>query len=105
MILGVPTEQWQDTFVFLVPEHYEVDYVNVVTPISATLTLDGQVVPAGSVQPVAGTDYGLYRAEVSDGVHSLKASEPVSLVVYGYDGAVSYGYPGAMGLKELAQPQ
>ena len=105
MILGVPTEQWQDTFVFLVPEHYKVDYVNVVTPSSATLTLDGAVVPAASIQPVTGTNYGLYRAEVVDGVHTLKASEPVSLVVYGYDGAVSYGYPGAMGLKELDQPQ
>jgi hypothetical protein len=31
----------------------------------------------------------------------MSAESPAALTVYGFDGAVSYGYPGAMGLKKI----
>ena len=34
-----------------------------------------------------------------DGVHRIKASKPVGLVVYGFNADVSYGYPGGTELK------
>ena len=40
----------------------------------------------------------LLPGEQSDGVHTLKADQPVGLVVYGFDAFVSYGYPGGTDL-------
>ena len=48
---------------------------------------------------VPGSDRLALQMEVSDGVHTVTAEAPISIVVYGYDAAVSYGYPAAMGLK------
>ena len=41
------------------------------------------------------------RLKVGDGVHSLDASAPVGVVVYGYDDDVSYGYPAGLDLDDL----
>ena len=99
MTLAVPLAQWQTDFVFLTPNTYYLDFVNVVAPVAAQITLDGGLLPAASFEAISGTDYGVYRVEVADGVHTMSATTPVSLTVYGYDAAVSYAYPGAMGLK------
>ena len=77
------------------------DYVNIVAPNGATVTLDNRALPATSFAPVPGTEFGVHRTSVTDGVHVVAASEPVGIVVYGYDKDVSYGYPGGLGLEEL----
>lgn len=104
MILAVPEEQWQQTFVFLTPNSYLHDYINLVIPEGSAVTLDGTTIPQSELVAVPGTTHRLYRAEVTDGVHIIESEEPASLTVYGYDAAVSYGYPGAMGLKNLLSP-
>ena len=67
------------------------------------MTLDGQQLPQGDFEPIGDGSYTVYRGEVSDGVHVMKSEAPAGLTVYGFDGAVSYGYPGAMGLKKLTE--
>ncbi|MDH5491892.1 MAG: hypothetical protein OEY14_08055, partial [Myxococcales bacterium] len=37
----------------------------------------------------------------NDGVHRILATEPVGLVVYGFDAYVSYGYAGGLNLEPL----
>ena len=56
------------------------------------------MVPPGLFQPIQGTDYRVARLTVSDGVHRIDASEPVGVIVYGYDDDVSYGYPAGLDL-------
>jgi hypothetical protein len=102
MIIAVPVEQWQQDFVFLTPNTYKKDFINVVVPAGAQVTLDGQNLAPASFEPIGDGSYVVYRGEVSDGVHVMKSEAPAALTVYGFDGAVSYGYPGAMGLKKLA---
>ncbi|MBR59058.1 MAG: hypothetical protein CMH54_13700 [Myxococcales bacterium] len=104
MILAVPVEQWQSKFVFLTPDSYMHDYINLVIPQGTVATLDGVAIPADQLETIPGTTHRVYRAEVTDGVHIIESEAPAALTVYGYDTAVSYGYPGAMGLKNLVAP-
>jgi hypothetical protein len=40
-----PVEQWRDTYVFLTPDKYAFDFVTIVAPLDATVTLDDSPVP------------------------------------------------------------
>jgi hypothetical protein len=99
MILAVPEAQWQKDFVFLTPNSYVHDYINIVSPPGNTITMDGAPIPMSNFEAVPGSDRLAYQMEVTDGVHTVEAEAAISIVVYGYDAAVSYGYPAAMGLK------
>jgi len=99
MILAVPEAQWQKDFVFLTPNSYVHDYINIVSPPGNTITMDGTPIPMSEFVSVPGSDRIAYQVEVSDGVHTVEAAENISIVVYGYDASVSYGYPAALGLK------
>lgn len=100
-ILAVPVEQFRDEYTFLAPNAYKEDYINVVAPTTAFVQLDGSDIPVSSFSNIAGTGFMVARLSVSDGVHSIKATEPVGLVVYGYHDDVSYGYPGGANLFDL----
>lgn len=101
LILAVPVEQYRSTYVFLTPTNFKDDYVNIVAPHGANVDMDGQMVPPGLFSPIQGTPYRVARLMVSDGAHRIEASEPVGVIVYGYDDDVSYGYPA--GLDLMAQ--
>ena len=103
MILSVPTTQWQEEFVFLTPDKYVQDFVNIVAPIGATVTLDGSPIPSASFEAVPNSGYAVFRTQVGDRVHTVTSSEAASVTVYGYDASVSYGYPAAMGLKAMTE--
>ena len=103
MILAVPLEQWQASYVFLTPDSYQDDYLNVVIPTGATVQIDGTTIQPSQLEGVAGATFKVYRQKVADGSHQLTASAPVSIVVYGYDKDVSYGYPGGLGLSTIKQ--
>ena len=96
--LGVPVQQFLDTYTFLTPPHYVEDYVNIIAKPGTQVMLDGA--------PIAGatTDLGEFavtQLPVSDGVHTVSAPEPFGLTAYGYDCDVSYAYPGGLKLKKL----
>ncbi len=98
MILAVPVAQWQKDFVFLTPASYLLDYVAMVLPKDAAVSLDGEALPAADLETLTGTDYRIYRGPLTDGVHTVTSDKPISVMVHGYDRAVSYGYAGAMKL-------
>jgi hypothetical protein len=101
MILAVPVEQWQSSYVFLTPDSYAKDYVNIVLPSGANVEIDGSPVAVGALEEITGSGYWVYRGLVADGTHRVTASHPVSIMVYGYDRDVSYGYPGGLGLATI----
>lgn len=101
LILAVPAEQWQTHYVFLTPDSYKQDFVNIVAPAGTTVQLDGVAIPAAQFEPVPGSSFVVHRTQVIDGPHSIEATAPVGLIVYGYDRDVSYGYPGGLGLADL----
>ena len=102
-ILAVPVEQFRDEYTFLTPNAYKKDYINVVAPKTASVQLDGQDIPWSNFTPIPDSEHMVARLPVSDGAHTLKATQPVGLVVYGFHRHVSYGYPGGANLFDLGQ--
>jgi len=102
MILAVSKGQFMKSYVFLTPDAYLEDYLNVIAPMDVTsITLDGVQLPVAQLQAVGTSGYGVYRTVLGDGIHRIESDKAIGIVVYGYDNDVSYGYPGGMGLVEL----
>ena len=101
LILATPVEQFRSEYVFLAPDKYELDYLNVLAPASAEVTLDDEVLLEIDFDVVGTGDYKVARVPIEDGVHRVTASEPIGLVVYGYDHRVSYGYAAGLNLTDL----
>ncbi|MBL6976071.1 MAG: IgGFc-binding protein [Deltaproteobacteria bacterium] len=130
-ILAVSEEQFRMEYVFLSPDKYLFDCVNLIVPVGATVLLDGEEVNAddltfrpireiqdeledkGLAQPsdlgipfgdysLVGTGkWGVYQLIVSDGVHTATSDQPFGVIAYGYDQYVSYGYPAGLNLEDL----
>jgi hypothetical protein len=103
--LATAVEQYREKYVFLAPGDYDVNYVDIVQPMDATLTLDGAPI---DIAPVAiGSGFGVARVELplgNSGAHLLEATAPVGIQVLGYGTATSYQYPGGSDLIAIAPP-
>jgi hypothetical protein len=130
-MLAVPVEQFRTEYVFLAPDKYAFDAINLVVPAGVPVFLDGtevrdeglqfapakeilkQVKDAGVKGPtelgprwgqraLVGTGaYEVWRLVVADGVHVAQCVEPFGVIAYGYDQYVSYGYPAGLNLDDL----
>jgi len=98
--LVVPQHQFLQEYVFLTPDKYFDDYVNIVAPMGTQLVLDGAPVTKPLVQVAGPSGMGVLQMLVPDGVHTITGDQPFGLTVYGYDCDVSYAYPGGLQLKD-----
>lgn len=96
-LLSVPSAQFRKDYHLLTPENYSTNYVQIIRPAGATVNLDGAAVSNGSFRSV-GSNWEVGHVEVSPGVHTLDSSEAFGIQAYGFDNAVSYGYPGGLNL-------
>lgn len=130
-IIAVPPfDQWRRDYVFLTPGSYAFDFVTIVAPRLTQILLDerpladfeceigaadGRDRRMGDPPP----DYVVYRCQLSypdvigppnvrvepgvqdDGYHTLRATDPVSIVITGFDAFVSYGYVGGANLTGI----
>ena len=101
LILTAPVEQFREEYVFLSPNKYLEDYINIVAPVGAQVTLDGANISAASFTVIGATGYMVARLKVADGVHSVKSDMKVGVIAYGYDDDVSYGYTAGLNLQDL----
>lgn len=104
MILLAPTEQHEQKTVFAVPNGYARNYVSIYGPRTDVL-LDGEPIPAGDFEDtgvIRGREYVHVRIRVEAGNHVVESSLPVGVSVYGFDEAVSYGFPGGTGVRIVA---
>lgn len=104
MAMAVPTAQFRDQYLFHAPTSFDVNVLDVIAPLDATVALDGQplaIAPSG----VAG--WGLARVEaldagpLGDGNHAITGSAPFGISVYGYGVDTSYWYPGGLDLAPI----
>ena len=103
-LLGIPpVEQFQFNYLFLTPNTYAFDFINVVAPVGTTITLDGTELTdtCRSVGFIGGTEYCCFGKQVVDGVHSISGDQQFGLSVTGFDSFASYGYIGGVGLQPL----
>jgi hypothetical protein len=118
MLLVPPTSLFRDRHVVLVPPYHAFDYVVVYAPVAAQGSLDGEpleercelqeiddVWVAYHCQlgfPALSLEEPSIRSGVQDdGAHTIVASQPVGVVVYGWDRYISYVYPGALSTVSL----
>lgn len=99
-LLAIPTAQWREDFVFLVPEKYSKNFISIAAPLDADVQLDGSPLAPDFFEKVSGK-YKMTRLFVEPGPHSVTASAPVAVDVYGFDQYVSYGYPAGLDLEDL----
>lgn len=119
MMLVPPAEQFMDSYRFVSIQSYTYDQVgarfvvadsvykeqwlNVVIPDEgiASLQLDGKSVPANLFRPIASSGFSYANIQMRDGVHNISSDTLFGIYVYGYGGAVSYGYIGGMAFRPL----
>lgn len=106
MLVALPDEQFIDEYIFLTPENYLEDYINVIAPANiSSITLDDEELDSSLWVDFPSGDYRRARVPVEPGVHHLKATQAVGVIVYGYDDDVSYAYPGGAYLTPYEQSE
>ncbi len=103
MLVVLPEEQYIDEYIFLTPNNYLFDYVNIIADEDTEVTLDDDEVDSDEFKDIPSSDWKRARIELDPGVHHIKATRPVGVIVYGYDDDVSYAYPGGAELQPLSQ--
>jgi hypothetical protein len=97
-------EQYRTSYVFLAPTNYDVSFADVVMPLNARVTLNGEAIVVRPTMISAG--WGIARLPLSRmrNVHVLRSDVAVGLQVMGYGHATSYHYPGGLNLQGIAPP-
>jgi hypothetical protein len=99
--IAIPTEQYRAAYTFLAPDTYTYNYVNVVAPSGAVITIDGQTIPATSFSAIGGTGYSVARHRVEGGSHSMTGDANFGIVAYGYGSYTSYMLPAGLNLETV----
>lgn len=97
-----PVAQFRTSHVFLTPDTYDEDFVNIVAPDGAVVTLDDA--PLAGFVGVGGGGYRRLVQPLSDGPHVLVSDLPVGIVVYGWSQSISYGYVGGLDTERIFDP-
>jgi hypothetical protein len=98
-------EQYRLKYVFLAPDDYDVNYVDVVQPMDAKITLDGA--PVTTAPTALSSGFGVARVKLgpgTSGAHVLVSDKQVGIQVLGYGSYTSYQYPGGLNLGRIAPP-
>lgn len=95
MIQAIPTAQYLQSYVILVPGTWVYDFLVLTRKTGASVLVDGVAVTTGWT-PVGASGYEATRYPVPDGVHVVDGSEPFGVSVSGYDDYDSYSYPGGL---------
>lgn len=98
-------EQYRTKYVFLAPDDYLVNYVDIVAKKGTKVVLDGADL---SISEALG-DYEVYRTKLGAGPmgvgsHTLTSDKPIGIQVFGYGLYTSYHYPGGLNLSAIAPP-
>jgi hypothetical protein len=105
MISLPAAQQFQTKYVFAVPKGYEANFVTVVARGSGDIELDGEVIDSDAFTDLAvidGVMHTYLHRSLTDGPHRIEADVPIGITVVGYDTAVSFGFPGGVGLRVIA---
>ncbi len=104
MNVGVPVDQFRKDYIFLTPDDYAEDYINLIAPKGANVKFDGSTVARDKWREVGQRDeFQVATLQVEDGLHTLTSQSAFNAVSYGYDCHVSYAYPGGMNLETLVE--
>ncbi len=110
MILFPPFEQYREDYVFLTPSTFSANYVVVSMPVGTMVLLDGRDIAGDEFMmlctyemagEIDGTTYQAVTCPVDEGAHTIDATLPVGISIYGYYNVGSYGYAGGSDLERI----
>ena len=104
LILAPPLEQLRSDYQVITPEGYSSNWLTIARLAGEAVTLDDAVLPNNRFRAFGSGQFEFAWIQVEAGVHHLSSEQPFSLSVYGYSGAVSYGYPGGLNLRTDETP-
>jgi hypothetical protein len=104
LVLAAPFFAWRNELVFLVPDTYRHTFVNLLLPAGASVDLDGAGVDLTGAREIGGSGLSALTLAVGAGRHTLRASAPVSAIVYGYDHNISFAYQAGLDFARPAGP-
>ena len=99
-------EQYRTKYVFLAPSDYEENYVVIIAPSGAAVSIDGAATTA-TATPLGSTGYEVIRQLLGSGqqgAHELDSAQAVGIQVMGYGAYTSYTYPGGLNLHQISPP-
>jgi hypothetical protein len=105
MVIVQPQDQGLMESTFAAPTTgFRSNFVNVsvTTADRDSVRLDGQPVPATAWVEIPGSDFSGAGLAVEAGNHHITADVPIQTIVYGFDYADSYGYPGGGRMARIA---
>ena len=104
-ILIPPKEQFLASYTVTTPATgFSINFINIVAPnaIVGAINLDGSAIPSAPFSPIGSSGFSGAKIPVLIGTHNLDATLPFGLTSYGFAQADSYGYPGGLGLGQVA---
>ncbi|MCY1056281.1 IgGFc-binding protein [Nannocystis sp. SCPEA4] len=104
MLLAVNPLQWRDNYLFHASTTWLANYVDIIAPLNAAVSVDG--VAVGGWQPIGASQYQVAHVKLSnagDGSHTITGDVGVGIGVYGVQDYGSYWYPGGLDLDLIAQ--
>jgi hypothetical protein len=99
--VAVATAQFRTSYQFIAPPTYEENYVSIIAPTGATVTVDGTNYTSGTA--IGGSGYWVKPVAICagtgcTGVHTATGTAGFGIQVYGYGAYTSYMYPGGLNL-------
>ena len=80
---AIPTEQYRAAYTFLAPSTYTYNYVNVVAPSGANITIMANPLQP-KFTPIGGTSFMIARKKITGGTHQMTGDKNFGIVVYSY---------------------
>lgn len=104
MVLTVPLDQYRSNYLFFAATTWQANFVDIIAPAGAQVSVDGQAV--GAFSPIGVTGFSVSRVGLSNagnGNHTVEADTDVGIGVYGVQSYGSYWYPGGLDLEIIPQ--
>ncbi len=98
MMLIAPDEQLRSDYIFLVPPNYDHNRITIVADADTSVVLNETSYHSSSFVNIPGTDKYKLWVDMTAGAHTLTATKPVGLYVYGFSRYVSYAYTAGLDL-------
>lgn len=103
--VATPVAQYRDHYVFLAPRSYDHNFVTIVAPAGATITLDDAEVPASSFTALGDMMVARVLLSADRDAHEAHGDARFGITVYGYGAYTSYMYPGGLDLEPINFPR
>ncbi|MCB9755145.1 MAG: IgGFc-binding protein [Myxococcales bacterium] len=104
MLQAVATEQYRDQYLFHAPTGYQANFVDIIAPDSASVSVDGMNV--GGWEAIGNTGFSVAHVQlmnINQGNHDVSADAEIGISVYGVQSYGTYWYPGGLNLNLIPQ--